>query len=122
MEQAVDKIYHSPVVDTVEFGRYKEHKVTHSFDVYRRTHTWEYIHYGTLCCRVAFENGRYKIRVTIGNGCWSITDSNNINGFLYCLEVPRVKVYNHNNDIRLKIDGNKTTYTQIVIEGEYAYH
>lgn len=126
MEQAVEKIYRNSEVDSVEFGRYKEHKVTHYFDIedctFNRIHIWEYIHYGVLCCRVEFVNGRNMIKILIGSGCWSTTDSNNINGFLCCLEVPRVRVYNHYNNIRLKIDGNKTTYTQIIIEGEYGYY
>ena len=117
MEQAVDKIYKNENIDVVYFGTYKEHTLKHTRTI-NNTNVWEYEHYNTLCCRVVFENGRKKIRVSIGSRCWSMTDSNNINGLLYCLEVPRVRVYNH-NDIRLKIDGNKTSYTQIVIEGEY---
>ena len=143
MEQAVEKICRNSEIESVEFGKYKEHKVTHNFDVYRLTHIWEYTHYDTLCCIVEIVNGRCKIGVLIGSNCWSQTDANNINGFLHCLEVPgvrvyrrldesdvslhyledpRVKNYKRNGNIRLKIDGNKTAYTRIVIEGEYAYH
>ena len=122
MEQAVEKICKNPSTDYVIFGKNKEHLVVHQYDRINLTHIWQYSHYNTLCCQVEFVEGRRKIRVKIGVYAWSQTDSNNINGFLHCLEVPRLRVYRHNDDIHFTIDGVKSKYKSIIIEGEYVYY